>query len=37
VRNQVNDYQRKRLRKKFDVYVNKHRQDPPSRPDNWVN
>ncbi len=37
VRNQVSDYQRRRLRKRFDVYVNKHRDEPPSRPDNWVN
>jgi membrane associated rhomboid family serine protease len=37
VRNQVSDYQRRRLRKKFDVYVSDHKKDPPSRPDNWVN
>lgn len=37
VRNRYSDWQRKRLRRKFDVYVNKHRDKPPSRPDNWVN
>jgi membrane associated rhomboid family serine protease len=37
VRNQVSDYQRRRLRKKFDVYVRDHKKEPPSRPDNWVN
>jgi membrane associated rhomboid family serine protease len=37
VRNQVSDYQRRRLRKKFEVYVSDHKKDPPSRPDNWVN
>jgi membrane associated rhomboid family serine protease len=37
VRNQVNDYQRRRLRKKFEVYVRDHKNDPPSRPDSWVN
>jgi membrane associated rhomboid family serine protease len=36
-RNQVNDYQRRRLKKKFEVYVRDHKSDPPSRPDNWVN
>jgi membrane associated rhomboid family serine protease len=36
-RNQVNDYNRRRLRKKFEVYVRDHKKDPPSRPDNWVN
>jgi membrane associated rhomboid family serine protease len=37
VRNQVSDYQRRRLRKKFDVYVRDRKDDPPSRPDNWIN
>jgi membrane associated rhomboid family serine protease len=37
VRNQVNDYQRRRLRKKFEVYVRDRKDDPPSRPDNWIN
>jgi|SRR5579871_6126349 len=36
-RNTYSDWQRKRLRKKFDVYVRDHRNDPPSSPDNWVN
>ena len=37
VRNSVNDYQKRRLRKKFEVYVRDHKSDPPSRPDNWIN
>jgi membrane associated rhomboid family serine protease len=37
VRNSVSDWQNKRNRKRFEVYVNKHRKEPPSRPDNWVN
>jgi membrane associated rhomboid family serine protease len=37
VRNTVSDWQYKRNRKRFDVYINKHKKDPPSRPDNWVN
>ena len=37
VRNTVSDWQHKRTRKRFEVYLNKHRKDPPSRPDSWVN
>ncbi len=37
VRNSVSDWQNKRNRKRFEVYINKHKKDPPSRPDNWVN
>jgi membrane associated rhomboid family serine protease len=37
VRNTVSDWKLQRNRKRFQVYANKHRQDPPSRPDNWVN
>jgi membrane associated rhomboid family serine protease len=37
VRNTVTDWQHKRTRKRFEVYLNKHKKDPPSRPDNWVN
>jgi membrane associated rhomboid family serine protease len=37
VRNTVTDWQYKRNRKRFDVYINKHKKEPPSRPDNWVN
>ena len=36
-RNTVSDWQRRRLKKKFDVYVREHRDKPPSNPDNWVN
>ena len=36
-RNYFSDWKRRRLRKKFDVYVRNHRDKPPSRPDNWVN
>lgn len=37
VRNTVSDWQHKRNRKRFDVYINKHKNEPPSRPDRWVN
>jgi len=37
VRNYFSDWQRRRLRKKFDVYVREHRDKPPDRPSNWVN
>jgi membrane associated rhomboid family serine protease len=37
VRNSVSDWQHKRNRKRFDVYINKHKDEPPSRPDRWVN
>jgi membrane associated rhomboid family serine protease len=37
VRNSVSDWQYKRNRKRFEVYINKHKKEPPSRPDNWVN
>jgi membrane associated rhomboid family serine protease len=37
VRNSVSDWQYRRNRKRFEVYINKQKKDPPSRPDNWVN
>jgi len=37
VRNTVTDWQHQRARKRFEVYLNKHKKEPPSRPDNWVN
>ena len=37
VRNTVLDWQHKRNRRRFQVYMDKHRKDPPSGPDNWVN
>ncbi len=36
-RNTVSDWQYKRNRKRFEVYMNKNKKEPPSRPDNWVN
>ena len=36
-RNGYLDWKRKRARRKFDVYVRDHHDEPPSRPDNWVN
>jgi membrane associated rhomboid family serine protease len=36
-RNYFSDWQRRRLRKKFEVYVRDHHDKPPSNPDNWVN
>jgi membrane associated rhomboid family serine protease len=37
LRNSVSDWQQKRNRRRFEVYMGKHRKEPPSRPDNWVN
>jgi membrane associated rhomboid family serine protease len=37
VRNTVTDWQYRRNRKRFEVYINKHKKEPPSHPDNWVN
>jgi membrane associated rhomboid family serine protease len=39
MRNRMSDWKRQRLRKKFDVYMHEHDQknEPPSRPDRWVN
>lgn len=37
LRNEVNDWKYERNRKRFEVYINKHKSDPPSRPDRWVN
>jgi len=36
-RNYFSDWKRKRLKKKFEVYVKEHQERPPSRPDNWLN
>jgi len=36
-RNFFSDWKRRRLRKKFEVYVREHRDKPPSRPDTWIN
>ncbi len=36
-RNYFSDWQRRRLRKKFDVYVRDHREKPPTPPGNWLN
>ena len=36
-RNYFSDWKRKRLRKKFEVYVRDHNDKPPSRPGSWVN
>lgn len=37
VRNTVSDWQYRRNRKRFEVYINKHKNEPPSRPDRWIN
>jgi len=37
IRNEVSDWKYERNRKRFEVYLNKHKGDPPSRPDRWVN
>lgn len=36
-RNVVSDWKLRRARRKFDVYVRKHKDEPPSHPDHWVN
>jgi rhomboid family protein len=36
-RNGISDWQRRRARRKFEVYMRKHRNEPPSHPDHWVN
>ena len=37
VRNSVTDWKYERNRKRFQVYMNKRKDEPPSRPDHWVN
>jgi membrane associated rhomboid family serine protease len=37
LRNYFSDWKRKRLKRKFEVYVRDHQDKPPSNPDNWVN
>ncbi len=37
VRNQYSDWKRRRLRRKFEVYMRRHKDEPGSRPDRWVN
>ncbi len=37
LRNRFYDWKRARARRKFDVYVRDHKQEPPSRPDKYVN
>lgn len=37
LRNEVSDWKFERNRRRFEVYINKHKGDPPSRPDRWVN
>ncbi|HKW56276.1 MAG TPA: rhomboid family intramembrane serine protease [Candidatus Acidoferrum sp.] len=37
VRNSVSDWQYRRNRRRFQVYIDKHKDNPPSRPDHWVN
>jgi len=37
VRNEIADWKYQRNRKKFEVYMRKGKNEPPSRHDNWVN
>jgi membrane associated rhomboid family serine protease len=37
VRNSVTDWKVQRNKKKFEVYMNKSKNEPPSRPDRWIN
>ncbi len=37
LRNQYSDWKRRRLRRKFEVYMREHKDEPNSRPDRWVN
>ncbi len=36
-RNRISDWKRRRMRRKFEVYMRDHKNEPPSRPDRWVN
>ena len=36
-RNLLSDWKRRRLRRKFEVYVRENREKPPSRPGDWLN
>lgn len=37
VRNSVTDWKVQRNKKRFEVYMNKHKDEPPSNPDRWIN
>lgn len=37
VRNEMADWKYQRNRKKFEVFMKKNKNEPPSRPDHWVN
>lgn len=37
VRNRLSDWKRRRLRRKFEVYMREHKDESSSRPDRWVN
>jgi membrane associated rhomboid family serine protease len=37
MRNTVSDWKRRRMRRRFDVYMRNRGGDPPSRPGRWVN
>jgi len=37
LRNRYSDWKRQRLRRKFEVYMREHKDEPGSRPDHWVN
>ena len=37
VRNEVADWRYQRNRRKFEVFMKKNKNEPPSRPDHWVN
>lgn len=36
-RNRYSDWKMRRTRRKFEVYMHDHKDEPPSRPDRWVN
>jgi rhomboid family protein len=37
VRNSVSDWKYERNKKRFEVYMGKQKNEPPSRPDKWIN
>jgi len=37
VRNEMSDWRYQRNRRKFELFMKKHKDEPPSRPDHWVN
>jgi membrane associated rhomboid family serine protease len=37
LRNRYSDWKRRRLRRRFEVYMREHKEEPPRRPGDWIN